>query len=29
MTKWWQSGFEYAQQKNEDLMNEFRPDLKS
>ena len=28
MTKWWQSGFEYAQQKNEDLMNEFRPDLK-
>ncbi len=27
MTKWWQSGFEYAKFKDEGLMNEYRPDL--
>ena len=27
MRKWWQSGFEHAKSKNENLMNEFRPDL--
>jgi len=27
MSKWWQSGFEYAKSKNEKVMNEFRPDL--
>ncbi|MDG1039977.1 MAG: patatin-like phospholipase family protein [Polaribacter sp.] len=29
MRKWWQSGYEHAKSKNESLMNEFRPDLKS
>jgi predicted patatin/cPLA2 family phospholipase len=29
MRKWWQSGFEYAKLKDENLMNEFRPDLKT
>ncbi|MDG1527707.1 MAG: patatin-like phospholipase family protein [Polaribacter sp.] len=27
MRKWWQSGFEHAKSKNENLMTEFRPDL--
>ena len=27
MSKWWQSGFDYAKSKNEKVMNEFRPDL--
>ena len=27
MSKWWQSGFDYAKSKNENVMNEFRPDL--
>ncbi|WKD86691.1 hypothetical protein KCTC32516_02067 [Polaribacter huanghezhanensis] len=29
MRKWWQSGFNYAKLKDENLMNEFRPDLKT
>lgn len=27
MTKWWESGFEYAKSKREELMSEFRPDV--
>ena len=27
MTKWWESGFEYAKSKPEELMSEFRPDV--
>jgi predicted patatin/cPLA2 family phospholipase len=27
MTKWWESGFEYAKSKREELMSEFRPDI--
>lgn len=27
MRKWWKSGFNYAKSKNEELMNEFRPDI--
>ncbi|MAD98594.1 MAG: patatin [Flavobacteriaceae bacterium] len=27
MRKWWNSGFEYAKTKNEELMSEFRPDI--
>lgn len=29
MTKWWQSGFNHAKSKNEDVMNDFRPDLEA
>ena len=29
MSKWWQSGYEHAQSKDQSLMNEFRPDLES
>ncbi len=27
MTKWWESGYEYAKSKREELMSEFRPDV--
>lgn len=27
MTKWWESGFEYAKSKREELISEFRPDV--
>ena len=27
MTKWWESGFEYAKSKPEELVSEFRPDV--
>ena len=29
MTKWWQSGYEYAKMKDEKMMNDFRPNLKA
>jgi len=29
MTKWWQSGFNHAKSKDENLMNDFRPDLEA
>jgi predicted patatin/cPLA2 family phospholipase len=29
MTKWWQSGFKHAKSKDENLMNDFRPDLEA
>jgi predicted patatin/cPLA2 family phospholipase len=29
MHKWWQSGYEHAKSKNENLMNDFRPDLET
>jgi len=27
MTKWWESGYEYAKSRREELMSEFRPDV--
>ena len=27
MSKWWKSGYKHAKTKNEDLMNDFRPDI--
>lgn len=27
MSKWWESGYEYAKSKSEELMSEFRPDV--
>jgi len=29
MTKWWNSGFEYAQKRDHDNNSEFRPDMKT